>query len=228
MATRTSGPPAAPALTNGSRRRPGATGAGMATAKRSTPMAVVGVVAVVLGALLFLALYTSVDKRQSVLAVARPVAAGQVISAADLREVRISSATGVAPLSVAQRDSVVGKTASVGLVPGSLLIESQVGSSSGLQPNQAVVGVALKPGQAPESLRAGTRVQIVDSAKSSGTERPRAVVLTSSAIVSSVGRPENSTNGTTVVSLTVPVGDAPAVSASAMDGRLSLIVLPAP
>jgi len=44
-------------------------------------MALVGVAAVVLGAVLFLALYTSVDRRQSVLVVVRAVAAGEVITA---------------------------------------------------------------------------------------------------------------------------------------------------
>ena len=226
MATRISGSPSAPAPTNGARPRQAPAGAGPSGARRSAPMALAGVVAVALGALLFLALYTSIDRRQSVLGVARPVAAGQVITAADLRDVRISSAAGVRPLAASQRASVVGKTAAVPLVPGSLLVDSQLGASSGLQPNQAVVGVALKPGQAPPGLRSGTRVQVVDSAKSSGIEQARAVVLTSSAIVSAVERAEDSSSGTTVVSLTVPVSDAPAISASAMDGRLSLVVLP--
>ncbi|HEX8771020.1 MAG TPA: SAF domain-containing protein [Acidimicrobiales bacterium] len=190
-------------------------------------MALVGVAAVILGALLFLALYTSVDKRQSVLAVARPVAAGEVITAADLRVVKVSRTSGVTPMAASQGSAVVGKVAAVGLVPGSLLVDSQLGTSSSLQPGQAVVGVALKAGQAPASLRAGTRVEVVDAVKSSGDDRPRATVLSSSAIVSSVGRPDNSSNATTVVSLTLPAADAPAVTASAIDGRLSLIVLPA-
>ncbi len=189
-------------------------------------MALVGVAAVVLGALLFLALYTSVDKRQSVLAVARPVAAGEVITAADLRVVKVSRTAGIAPLAASQGSRVVGKVAAVGLVPGSLLVDSQLGSSPSLQPGQAVVGVALKAGQSPASLRAGTRVEVVDAVKSSGDDHPRATVLSPSAIVSSVGRPDNSSNATTVVSLTLPATDAPAVSASAIDGRISLIVLP--
>ncbi|MDQ6839168.1 MAG: SAF domain-containing protein [Actinomycetota bacterium] len=226
MTARTTGRPDAPASSNGSRSRPSPNGTSLATAKRSTPMAVVGLVAVVLGALLFLALYTSVDKRQSVLGVARPVAAGQVITTADLRVVRVSSATGITPLPASRQSSVVGKTAGVGLVPGSLLVESQLGSSSDLHPGQAVVALALKAGQAPPSLRAGTRVQVVESVKSSGGDQAKPVVLSTQAIVSSTGKADSSSNSTTVVSLIVPAADAPAVTASAPDGRVSLIVLP--
>ncbi|MGI8778095.1 MAG: SAF domain-containing protein [Acidimicrobiales bacterium] len=189
-------------------------------------MAVVGLAAVVLGALLFAALYTSVDKRQAVLGVARPVAAGQVIGAGDLRVVRVSSATGITPLPASRQATVIGKTAGVGLVPGSLLVESQLGSSSDLHPGQAVVAIALKAGQAPPSLRAGTRVEVVDSVKSSNGDQPKPVVLSTQAIVSAAGKADSSSSSTTVVSLMVPAGDAPAVSASAMDGRVSLIVLP--
>lgn len=227
MTARTTGRPDAPATTNGSRPRPSPSGTSPATTKRSTPMALVGLAAVVAGAMLFAALYTSVDKRQAVLGVARPVAAGQVISAGDLRVVRVSSATGITPLPASRQAGIIGKTAGVGLVPGSLLVESQLGSSSDLRPGQAVVAIALKAGQAPPLLRAGTRVQVVDSVKSSSGDQPKPVVLSTQAIVSAAGKADSSSSSATVVSLMVPAGDAPAVSASAMDGRVSLIVLPA-
>jgi len=189
-------------------------------------MALVGMAAVVAGALLFLALYTSVDRRQAVLAVARPVAAGQVISAADLRVVRVSSSPGVQRVPAAQRSGVVGKTAAVGLVPGGLLSPSQLGATSTLQPGMAVVGMALKPGQAPTSLRAGARVQVVDTIKANQADQPKPIVLSTTAVVSSVAKADNTTSGTTLVSLTLSSADAPAVAAAGLDGRLSLVVLP--
>lgn len=228
MAMRTSPRPPASPTPNGTRPRAtnGVTGRDLTSAKRSAPMALVGVAAVVLGAMLFLALYTSVDRRRSVLAVVRPVAAGEVITAADLREVRVSSSDGVATMAASQRASVVGKTAAVGLVPGALLAPAQLGAASTLAAGQAVVGVAIKPGQAPASLRAGTRVEVVDTVRANSGDQPRPVVLSTSAVVSSVGRSDTSPNGTTVVSLTLPAAEAPAVAAAALDGRLSLVVLP--
>lgn len=229
--TRTPGrPAAAPPSTNGARPRLPATGAGgLGTARRSAPMAVAGVACVLAGALAFLALYTGLDRRQEVLAVARAVAAGQVIAGQDLRIVRVSAADGVVPVRASRSSSVVGKTAAVPLVPGALLVDGQVGPPSALQAGQAIVGVAVKAGQAPASLPPGTRVQVVDTLKSAAGDAPRPIVVTASAVVAPGGdaAPKPSSNGTIVVSLIVPATEAPAVAAAAHDGQISLVVLPA-
>lgn len=233
MATHTPGRAVVPpSSTNGSRKRASATGpAGLGTAKRSVPMALVGVAAVVLGALLALALYTSVDRRQAVLAVRRPVAAGQVIAPEDLRQVRVSTADGITPVPVARSATVVGKSAAVALVPGTLITSAHVGAPSSLQAGQAIVGVALKAGQAPAALPPGTRVQVITTVKAGGADQARPVVLTNSAVVA----PAAATNGaeakpttsaTTVLSLIVPASEAPNVAAAAADGAVSLVALP--
>ena len=234
MATRTPGRAVAPPpSTNGSRKRPTATGAGsLGTTKRSVPMALVGVAAVVLGALLALALYTSVDRRQAVLAVRRPVAAGQVIAPEDLRQVRVSTADGITPVPVSRSATVVGKSAAVALVPGTLITSDHVGAPSSLQAGQAIVGVALKAGQAPAALPPGTRVQVVTTVKGGGTDQARPVVLTSSAVVAPAAaangaQAKPTTSAITVVSLIVPANEAPAVAAAAADGQVSLVALPA-
>lgn len=234
MATRTPGRAVAPpSSTNGSRKRPTATGAGgLGTAKRSVPMALVGVAAVVLGALLALALYTSVDRRQAVLAVRRPVAAGQVIVPEDLRQVRVSTADGITPVPVSRSATVVGKSAAVALVPGTLITSDHVGAPSSLQAGQAIVGVALKAGQAPAALPPGTRVQVITTVKGGGADQARPVVLTSSAVVAPAAaangaQAKPTTSATTVVSLIVPANEAPAVAAAAADGQVSLVALPA-
>lgn len=234
MATRTSGRPfVPPAATNGSRPRSpvnGAGGQGVGSAKRSAPMAIVGVAAVVAGALIALALYTGLDRRQTVLAVGRSVPAGGVVTAGDLYQVKVAPAAGITPVPVSRAGSVVGKTAAVGLVKGTLLAESQLGSPSTLQAGQAVVGLALKPGQAPATLRPGTRVEVIDTVKPTNAgDQPRPVVLTASAVVSAPdgdAPAKPAANGVTLVSLTLPAADAPAVAAAAMDGRVSLVVLP--
>jgi len=194
-------------------------------------MAIVGVAAVVVGALVALALYTNLDRRQTVLAVRRPVAAGGVIAVEDLYQVRVSPAAGITPIPVSRSTTVVGRTAAVPLVQGTLLVQAQLGSAATLQAGQAIVGLALKPGQAPASLRAGTRVEVIDTVKATNAgDQPRPVVLSSSAVVTPSdgdGAAKASSNGTTLVSLTLPAGDAPAVAAAGKDGRVSLVVLPA-
>lgn len=234
MATRTPGRAVAPpSSTNGSPKRPTASGTGgLGTAKRSVPMALVGVAAVVLGALLALALYTSVDRRQAVLAVRRPVAAGQVIAPEDLRQVRVSTADGITPVPVSRSATVVGKSAAVALVPGTLITSDHVGAPSSLQAGQAIVGVALKAGQAPAALPPGTRVQVITTVKGGGTDQARPVVLTSSAVVAPAAaangaQAKPTTSAITVVSLIVPANEAPAVAVAAADGQVSLVALPA-
>ncbi len=210
--------------TNGTHRTI-STLAGAAVGRRSAPLALVGVAAVVVGALVFLGLYAGIDSRQSVLVATRVVAPGQVITAEDLGVVSISVAEGTAVVPSAEASSVVGQTAAVGLVPGAILSPSQLGASSGLQPGQAQVGVALQPGQSPLGLRKGSRVRVVDSGGVVGGEEVNAAVLSTEAVVSDVG-PASASSGTSVVSLTVPEQDATAVAAAGNAGRVSLVVLP--
>src|SRR3954463_15995806 len=75
--------------------------------QRSIPLAVMGVLLCFLGALVFGAVHLRLDQRKVVLAVAHPVAAGQVINGNDLRSVRVS-ASGVATIGESERSSVVG------------------------------------------------------------------------------------------------------------------------
>ncbi len=219
MALRQQSRPAA-TPTNGSRSRLRSP-TGAATARRSVPLALVGLASVVVGALVFLTLYTTLDRRQSVLVAARDVAPGQVIAAEDLTEARVSVSEGAAWVPADQRGDVVGRPAAVGLTSGAILAPSQVGESSGLRAGQAEVGVALGPGQAPLALRQGSRVQVVDNGGDIPGEQAGPVVLSDHAVVSDVGAP----SATTVVSLTLPAQEAAAVAAAGAAGRVSLVVV---
>ncbi|MFP5375947.1 MAG: SAF domain-containing protein [Acidimicrobiia bacterium] len=195
---------------------------GIAQARRSMPMALIGLLSLVIGAVVAAGLFLGGDDRQAVLVVARPVAAGQVIAAGDLA-VAEASLSGAEALPASERSEVVGKTAAVGLAPGTVLAPSQLGARSGLGRGEAVVGVAVKAGQAPAGLRAGTRVRVVDTGGTAGV--PPAAVVSNSAVVTDVDRTDT---GTVVASLRVPEGDAVAVAAAGAAGRASLVVLPAP
>ena len=195
---------------------------GIAQARRSMPMALIGLLSVVIGAVVAARLFLGGDDREAVLVVARPVAAGQVIATGDLA-VAEASLAGAEALPASERAEVVGKTAAVGLAPGAVLAPSQLGAPSGLGRGEAVVGVAVKAGQAPAGLRAGTRVRVVDTGGNAGV--PPAAVVSSSAVVTDV---DTSETGTVVASLRVPEGDAVAVAAAGAAGRASLVVLPAP
>jgi len=190
-------------------------------------MALAGLTAVVAGALVFAGLHVGLDRRRPVLVVARPVAAGAVIGAADIGEAKASVSSEMA-VPAARRRDVIGKAAATGLTAGSLLAPGQVGGSSALGKGEALVGMSLKSGQFPAGLRPGTRVQVVDTGRPSGTaEQTRPVVLSVGAVVAAVGRPEASTSST-AVSLSLPEPEAAEVVSAAAAGRASLVVLPAP
>ena len=214
-------------------RRPQANGAparGVAQARRSTPMALVGVGCIVAAALLFVGLHLSLLDGRSVLVVARPVGPGQVIQDADLRATRVSADGGVALVPAAERSKVVGRTATVGLVPGSALSEEQLGASSGLQGDQAVIGLALKAGQLPPQLRAGDRVQVVDvgAKPGAGADDVRPTILTEAATVFTAPKDETKLASSSVVALVVPRSVGSTIAAAAAAGRVSLVLVPAP
>ena len=214
-------PPTAPAVGNGARPQPGAA----AAAKRSAPMALAGLAAIVVGALVFAGLHVGLDRRRPVLVVTRPVAAGALITAQDLGETKASVGSSMA-VPASQRRDVVGKAATTALAPGSLLAPSQVGGSSALRKGEALVGLALKSGQYPAALRPGNRVQVVDTGREGGSDQARPVVLSDGGVVTAVGRPEASTSAT-AVTLSVPEPVAAAVASAGAAGRVSLVVLPA-
>lgn len=122
----------------------------------------------ILGAFLVLAtvvVFWQTDLRvnadQSYLSVARPVPAGQVITDADLRVVRVANASGLALMPAAQRSQVVGRSAVVPLAAGSLLTSEQVGPVAWPPAGQAVIALPVKPGRAPAGLAAGARVVVL-------------------------------------------------------------------
>ena len=68
--------------------------------------------------------------REPVLALARPVAAGQVITASDLRVVDVSAADPVSVVPAWRQAQVAGRTAAASLPAGSLLAAGDVGAPS--------------------------------------------------------------------------------------------------
>ncbi len=106
--------------------------------------------------------------RVQVLAVARPVAAGQALTAADLRQVSAAQDPGVQLVPAAQADEVVGRAAVVPLLPGTLLTSSLVGEAAFPPAGKVAASLALKPGQYPQGLANGARVAVYVSATAGG------------------------------------------------------------
>lgn len=165
----------------------------------------------------------------SVLTVTRLVPAGQLLSAADLGTADISG-TGLTAVAASTRDDVVGLTATVDLLPGTLLSGAMLTREAVPARGQAVVGLSLKPGLLPEAeLKPGTTVMLVrlpapDSAVRSGEgELPADLVLVPEARV--LSETSDPTTGGRLVSLLVDRSVAAMVSRAAAAGAVSLVVI---
>ncbi|MCU4185155.1 SAF domain-containing protein [Acidiferrimicrobium sp. IK] len=186
------------------------------------PLVVVGVLLVVGCALGFADASLSLASHQDVLAVAQPVAVGQVLTAGDLRSVRVSTGAGLAVVPAGEEAGVVGRPVAVPLVAGALLVPGDIGTVSPAASGADVVAVALKAGLFPPDLAQGDRVQIVPvvtSASSTPTVSGGPVDATVLGVQAAVA----SSNADTVFSLQVASSEADGMASLAAAGDASLV-----
>jgi SAF domain len=201
--------------------------------RRSVPLAVAGAALVVGCALVFAEGWAQAGHRQAVLALAQPVAAGQVIIAADLQVVRVSVAGPVSLVPASRQAQVVGSIAAATLPAGSLLAGSDIGAPPPGK-GQVRLGLALKAGQYPPDLAPGQDVDVLaapasgGSGSSPGTGGTSAALPVGQGVVLSVSPASaSSATGGTVVELQVPQDAMPQVAAAGATGQASLAMIPA-
>jgi hypothetical protein len=174
--------------------------------------------------------------RKAVLMVVRPIKAGAVIETADVSETSVSVGAAVHVVPAADRSRVVGHVAAVNLVPGTLVSLDALATGPRLSAGDAVVGLALKPGQLPSELHPLDVVMVVRTGSASSTEgsaspadsgAPRAsssspgTVLVPSAQVYSV---DQSADGqSTNVSVVVSRSAAPAIASASAAGEVGVV-----
>jgi hypothetical protein len=195
--------------------------------RRSWALAVTGVLVVAVCALVFAAGWLRAGNRQPVLALARNVAAGQLLSASDLQVVRVSVAGPVSLVPVAQEATVVGRPAAGPLPAGAVLTPADVGQA-GPAAGQADLGVAVKAGQYPPDLSPGQTVDVLATpaaASDASTQSTSAPALpVGQAVV--LGVSVNAGSGATVVELALSQNAVPQVAAAAAAGQIALATIP--
>ncbi|HZT67399.1 MAG TPA: SAF domain-containing protein [Acidimicrobiales bacterium] len=197
--------------------------------RRQVPWVVAGVVLVVGCALAFALASLRLSGGEEVLAVAQPVAAGQVLAASDLRVVRVSPAAGLQPVLAGSEAAIVGRPVSVSLVPGTLLTPADLGSAPPGPAGADVVALALKAGAFPPSVAAGDSVAVIPVANSAsaGTTPLTASASPVSAVVVGVQPAPQGSSADEVVSLSVDPADAATVARLGAAGQAVLVQLPA-
>lgn len=166
---------------------------------------------------------STVGHRTQVLVVIRAVPAGSVIQADDLATAGVAADHQVSAIPASAGSQEVGRVARVDLVPGSLLERSEVGTGPAIPAGASVVGLDLKGGAFPSEIAAGSTVEIVSTPPQGNSETAGSVLAASATVLSIASDP----NGTgTLISVAVPVGEAPSVTSAGASGAVSLVMIP--
>lgn len=198
--------------------------------RRSVPHLLLGALLVVAAALGVSVVVSGLDTRSEVVAVARPVAAGQILAEADLATARVTVEASVVTVPATGRGELVGQVALVPLAQGALLSPQQVGTGGVDWPpaGHAVVAVPVAADRAPDGLVAGARVQVLvvpQGAAAAGEPQqagpvPAGVVQAAGTVVAVADSPDRL--GGLAVSLLLGEADAAAVASTA--GEVSLVL----
>lgn len=206
--------------------RPGTPGVSLRPRRR--PWLVIGgLLAMVTAAGVFALVYLGSDARVPVLVVTRPVAAGQQLTTADLRVVRIVPGPGLDVVRASDASAALGHTAAVPLAAGSLLTAGELGPAAWPPAGQLVVAVPVKPGRLAAGVEPGTHVTVISVAPAAAGTGQGGVAgqpaLTASGVVVAVTSGVDGA-GTSVVSLLLPEDSATQVAGASVD--LSIVLAP--
>ncbi len=190
--------------------------------RRNTGRIVLGILVLAMSALGAVVLVSSASHRVAVLGIARDVPVGKTLTASDLHEVSISGGDGLHAVSADDPSRVVGRTAKVGLVAGSLLSRDQLTDQPARRDGTVVAGAVLKGGQFPVDLAIGDAVNVIETTApdATGAGEP---ISRGTATVLDLSQSRDG-QGLITVSLAVPSASATAISSAGAAGRLSLVV----
>lgn len=182
--------------------RPRRTGVPTGRRRRRWPHLFVGLLLVVACAAGVVVLSQGLSDRRPVLVLARPVVAGQVLTAVDVKQARVAADASVAVMDADRLPEVVGSTAAVDLRAGSLVTEAVLGPAEVPAAGESVVALGVKPGRYPPRLRSGASVRVVPVASGDTGKAPvDAPEGGWEAVVLDVAASDNNTQSATVVTL---------------------------
>lgn len=183
--------------------------------RRSPRVLLLGAVLVAVGAALGWSAFQAAGGSEPVVALARPLAFGQTITQADLREVALARGSGIAAVPWREVDRVVGRTAGTDLYPNQVLPPEAVRDQQTPAAGEAVIGIPVGPGQLPTTpLR--PRDEVLVTSADAAAPPVLAAVLDS-------GRPD--ATGRRTVDLLVEDGSLPGLIRAAGDDRTILVLV---
>jgi hypothetical protein len=211
-------------MTNGAKRRT-ATSSSPPPARstnRNRTRIVIGAAVMIVSAFAAAVLYADAGDRQPYLVVAKRVAAGEVLNADDLGQTLAAIDGRTSAVRAADRASMIGRIATVDLVPGALLAPSQLSDRAPEASADAVIAARLDEGRAPAGLAVGDSVLLYE-VPSDGDE----VDATVAPVAGRVVAVETAADGSAqIVSVAVNPADARRAAVAAARGRITLVLAP--
>ncbi|MEV7771252.1 SAF domain-containing protein [Kitasatospora sp. NPDC086791] len=197
---------------------PHAPGRTMRARRRRPAVLAMAVALIAAGGLGGAVLYNSTGQRVAVLALARDVPWGQVITEDDLVVARIAGDPALHPVSALDRTKAIGMRAATDLKRGAMLTSGDLAQGLTVQPGQIVVGVSAKRSQLPASrLLPGVQLVVVYTPDNGRADSLPATVIT-------VGRVD--TDGSQVVDVAVGTADGPRLAQWVASGRIQVLLAP--
>lgn len=193
---------------------------------RRRPLVVVaGVLAVCMGALAGVWVWTVGTTQSQVVALRQSVQRGAVIQVTDLMQVRMGLDPAIKTVPAAQLNTLVGKRAAQDMAAGSLVNPAQVTDSVVPASGSSLVGLQLTSAQMPAArLVAGDQVRIVSTPAKGAAVTGEAVVVTATVQdVTALGDAKTG-NAQTVVDVLVPASAATDLAARAATGNVALVL----
>lgn len=166
--------------------------------------------------------------REAVVALAGPIERGEQLTAAHIAVVNVGTDDAVALVPAADRDELLGLTATAGFESGTLVTRSQFADGPTVAAGFSVVGLALEPGEYPTAtLRPGDRVVVVRTPATTPMEREEdsaPTLLVEAAEVFAI-ETLSETARTIMVSVVVPEDTVPDIAAAAAADRVRLALV---
>ncbi len=197
---------------------------GPALPKRRPKTAGIGIGVLAFGALAGALTISRGSEQRTAIVAARNISAGEVITSAHLRVVRIASDTDVQSLPAIGASQLIDGVAAVPISVGSLVMPDQINRTQTAPAGSVLVGMILEPGELPSpDLRFGDRVKVLVASQSGGADSQDRIV--SESIVWRIwGTSTNSSRR--AVTLAVPEAAAVEVGGAAERNSIRLLVVP--
>jgi hypothetical protein len=200
--------------------------------ERKPALAALAVLLVALGAVAAGLLVINAGHRVAAVEIVQQVGQGEQIPASAIREVEISSDSGLDYVAWQYAGRVAGVYAATQIPAGTLLTEAMTSSTNNLAAGKVEVGLSLKAGQVPGNLLIGDTVEAfpVGTGSGCGTSANASSASTGVPIatgtVASLSGSASETGNNAGVTLAVPSADAGLLACYASAGDVAITLMP--